>query len=159
VLLWGCATQSAAVVKAPFSPARYRAVKIEPCQDLTGFAGTRNMKEEGTRILTEKVKAMNLFEISTDAPLVLTCDIESFAEGSALHRWSGLLTPTHATVAVIVWEAPGDKMLALLRSRSSLENGGLYTTGADQYILDVSFNDIIKQMEAWTKGSGREEAK
>jgi hypothetical protein len=148
-------------VKAPFSPARYRAVKIEPCQDLTGFAGTRNMKEEGTRILTEKVKAMNLFEISTDAPLVLTCDIESFAEGSAVRRWLGPLAQgaTHATVAVIVWEAPGDKMLALLRSRSSVESGGLYTIGADQYILDVAFNDIIKQMEAWTKGSGREEAK
>ena len=161
VLLWGCATQSAAVVKASFSPARYRAVKIEPCQDLTGFAGTRNMKEEGTRILTEKVKAMNLFEISTDAPLVLTCDIESFAEGSAVRRWLGPLAQgaTHATVAVIVWEAPGDKMLALMRSRSSVEIGGLYTTGADQYILDVAFNDIIKQMEAWTKGSGREEAK
>jgi len=162
VLLWGCETQSAAVVKAPFSPARYRAVKIEPCQDLTGFAGTRNMKEEGTRILTEKVKAMNLFEISTDAPLVLTCDIESFAEGSAVRRWFLPFAhqgDTHATVAVIVWESPGDKMLALMRSRSSVESGGLYTTRADQYILDVAFNDIIKQMEAWTKGSGREEAK
>jgi len=49
--------------------------------------------------------------------------------------------------------------LALLRSRSSVEGGGLYTIGADQYILNVAFNDIIKQMEAWTKGSGREEAK
>ena len=155
MLLWGCATQSAAVVKAPFSPARYRAVKIEPCQDLTGFAGTRNMKEEGTRILTEKVKAMNLFEISTDAPLVLTCDIESFAEGSAVRRWFGPLAQgdTHATVAVIVWEAPGDKMLALMRSRSSVERGGLYTTGADQYILDVAFNDTMSPIECCMEGS------
>ena len=162
VLVWGCATtQSAAVVKAPYSPARHRAVKIESCQDLTGNAGTRNLQEEATKILTEKLKAMKLFEISTDAPLTMTCNIESFAEGSALKRWIGPWEKgaTQTTVAVMVWEQPGDKMLVMLRDRSSVESGGLYSIGADQYIFDTVFDSIIKQLEAWTKGHDVEGAK
>jgi hypothetical protein len=153
VLLWGCATQSAPVIQTPFAPAKHRAIKIEPCEDRTGFTGARNLKEEATRILTEKVTAMNLFEFSMDAPLTLTCDIESFAEGSALKRWvlPGSWGATQAVVAVIVRETAGDKVLVALRSQSSVQGGGLFSIGADQYILDVAFNDIVKQLEAWTK--------
>lgn len=151
-LLAGCVTYSAPVIVEPFASVAHRAIKIEPCEDRTGFTGTRNLAEEATRIFTEKVKAMNLFEISTDAPLVLTCDIESFAEGSALKRW---VVPgwgaTQATVAVVVRDAPADRVLAVLRSQSSVRSGGLYTIGADQYILDAALSDIINQLEAWTK--------
>lgn len=148
--LAGCATQSAVQVQQPFEPAKHRTVRIEPCQDRTGFEGTRDLAGEATRVLTEKVAATKLFEVAADAPLVLTCDIERFAEGSAFKRW---LMPgwgaTQAAVAVIVWEKPGDKMLATLRSQSSVSAGGLYTIGADQYILSVAFDEIVKQLEAW----------
>lgn len=149
----GCATQSAHQIQQPFVPTKHRAIRIEPCEDRTGFAGKRDLAGEATRILTEKVKASKLFEITTEAHLVLTCDIERFAEGSALKRWVWPgWGPTQATVAVIVWETPGDKVLATLRSQSSVKAGGLYTIGADQYIFSVAFSDIIEQLKAWATG-------
>ncbi len=155
VLLVGCVpTKSSPVTLVPFDSVAHRAIKVEPCEDRTGLAGPRNLKEESTKIFTEKLKSMNLFEISPAAPLVLTCDLESFVEGSALKRW---VTPswgtTEATVAVVVRDVPNDKMLAILRSQASVDRGGLYTIGADQYILDAAFDDIMKQLKAWTKNS------
>lgn len=155
--LLGCATQSAMQIQQPFIATKHGAVRIEPCQDRTDSSGTRDLAEEATRLLTEKVKATKLFEIAADAPLVLTCDIERFAEGSALKRW---LWPgwgaTQAGVAVLVWEKPGEKVLATLRSQSSVQAGGLFTIGADQYILSVALDDIVKQLEAWATGASAE---
>lgn len=157
--LQGCATQyagtqSAHQIQEPFVPTKPRAVRIEPCQDRTGSTGDRDLAAEATLTLTEKVKASKLFEVTTEASLLLTCDIERFAEGSALKRW---VWPgwgaTQAGVVVMVWEIPGDKVLATLRSQSSVKSGGLYTIGADKYILSVAFEDIVKQLEAWTKGA------
>ena len=138
-------------------PAVHTTIKIEPCEDRTGYAGTRNLKEEATRILVEKVTAANLFRVLSDAPLILTCDIESFVEGSALKRWvlPGSWGGTKAIVAIMVRDVPNDKVLAALRSQSSVTGGGLFSAGADQYILDVAFTDIVAQLEAWTKENAK----
>src|SRR5262245_10594160 len=74
-----CATLSTPVAQTPFALATHRMVKIEPCDDQSGFVGERNLKEEATRIFTDKVQAMNVFQISADAPLTFTCNIESFS--------------------------------------------------------------------------------
>jgi hypothetical protein len=113
------------------------------------------MGQEATQILTEKVSASKLFEVAPEATLTLTCDIERFAEGSALKRW---VMPgwgaTQASIAVMVWDKSGERGLATLRSQSSVQSGGLYTIGADQYIVGVVFDDSIKQLEAWVTGEG-----
>jgi hypothetical protein len=143
-------------IQEPFVPTTPRRVRIEACQDRTGFQGTRPLAAEATQILTEKVNASKLFEITPDAPLVLTCDIERFAEGSALKRWAWPgWGATLASVAVVVWELPEQKILATLRSQSSVQAGGLYTIGAERYILGVAFDDIIKQLQTWVTGEGR----
>ncbi len=155
VLVGGCATQSATQIQQPFVAAKHRAVRIEACEDRTGFKGNRDLKEEATRSLTDKLKTSTLFDITADASLVLTCDIEHFAEGSAFKRWLWPgWGPTQVAVAVTVWEKPGDKVLASFRSQSSVEAGGLFTVGADQYIFGVAFDDIIRQLEAWASGPG-----
>ncbi|MGE5303833.1 MAG: DUF4410 domain-containing protein [Alphaproteobacteria bacterium] len=116
------------------------------------------MAEEATRALTDKIMATNRFEAASDPSLVVTCDIEGFAEGSAFQRW---LLPgwgaSEAKVAVVVWEKPDDKVLATFRSHSSVSSGGLYTIGADQYILTVAIDDVVNQLQAWAKGGKAKE--
>lgn len=150
---WGCATQSVVQPQHAFSPTKHRTIWVERCVDRSEFQGDRNLAEEATQALISKVKAIELFEFTKQASLVLTCDIEAFAEGSAVKRW---LLPgwggTGAKVAVVVWENPGDKVLLTLRSHSTVKSGGLYTIGADQYILGVAMNDIVNQLEKWAKG-------
>jgi hypothetical protein len=153
MLLPGCTTQSAIHVQQPFELKKYQAVRIETCIDRTGFKGKRDLASEATRSFTEKLRDSGLFEISSDAQLVLTCDIESFVEGSAVKRW---MLPgwggTYAKVSVMAWEQPGDKVLGTFRSRASVEEGGLYTIGAEEYILGVAFDDIIVQLKKWIEG-------
>ncbi len=156
----GCATERTTQIQEPFIPSKHHALRIEPCEDRTGFTGERNIKEEATRALLKKVTANRRFAIRPEAQLVLTCDIERFAEGSAFKRW---LWPgmgaTQAAITVMIWEKPGDRVLATLRSQSSVQTGGLYTIGADQYIFDVASEDIAQQLEAWAKGSAAETPK
>jgi hypothetical protein len=124
------------------------------CEDRTGQETGRNLASEATESLIAKLQAGGLFQVVDDAPLVFTCDIERFAEGSALKRW---VAPgwgsTQAGVAVMVWEQPGDKVLATFRSHAHVDAGGLYTIGADQYILSAAFDDIVKQVRAWVTGA------
>lgn len=153
VTLSGCVTQSASILPEAGPAPAHRVVQIRPCQDRSGFTG-RDLGAETTRALTEKVRASGVFEVREDAALALTCDIERFEEGSALKRW---VLPgwgaTSGQVAVSVWEQPGDRVLATFRAQSSVSAGGLYTIGADQYILGVAVDDIVRQMKAWASGA------
>jgi hypothetical protein len=155
IALAGCATQSAVQVVEPFVSSKHYQVRIEPCQDRTGFT-ERDLAGEATRLLSEKVTSTKVFVIADDAPVLLTCDIERFAEGSAFKRW---LLPgwgaTQAAVTVMVLQKAESKTLAVLRSQASVETGGLYTIGADQYILSVALNDIVRQLEEWAKGAAQ----
>jgi hypothetical protein len=152
--LGGCVTESTSRIEQPYVPTERRAARLEACEDRTGSSGERDLKGEASRVLSEKIRGSGLFEVGTEAPLVLTCDIERFAEGSALKRW---VLPgwgsTQAAVAVMLWEQPGDRLLATFRSQSRVDAGGLYTIGADQYIFSVAFEDIVKQMREWMAAS------
>jgi hypothetical protein len=153
MLLAGCTTKEAVYVQQPFEAKEYKTVRIENCIDRTGLKDTRDLAAEATRSFTDKLRDAELFEISVDAQLVLTCDIERFVKGSAIKRW---IQPgwggTHARISVMVWEQPGDKMLAMFRNKASVENGGLYTIGADQYIFGAAFDAIIEQLKEWVQG-------
>ena len=152
VLFAACATQSVVQVQHPFPSTKHRSIWIEQCIDRSEYKGERNLAEEATQTLREKVLDTKLFELDAGAMLRLTCDLEGFAEGSAFQRW---LLPgwgaTEARIAVMVWEKPGDKVLATFRSHASVKEGGLYTIGADQYIISVGMKDIAGQLETWAK--------
>jgi hypothetical protein len=128
-------------------------MQIEPCTDRTGLGGTRAIANEATQSLREKVLASGLFVISQDARLMLTCDVEHFAEGSALKRWimPGWGT-TKAKLTVMIWDQARNTVLGSLSSVSVVDSGGLYTIGADQYILGVAISNIVDQLSAWRQG-------
>lgn len=149
--LMSCATQSADQYLKPFDASKYKTIRIESCTDRTGLAGTRDIGAEATQSLRENILESGFFE-RPDGKLMLTCDIERFAEGSALKRW---LWPgwgtTKAKITVMVWEQSSQTVLAILSSVAVVESGGLYTIGADQYIIDVAINEIVKKLNSWSK--------
>ncbi len=153
ILLAGCETQSAAVIHEPGKPPAERVVRVDPCLDRTGFKGGRDLGTEATEALISKVRGGGVFEVKAEAPLMLTCDIERFAAGSAVKRW---LLPgwgqTQAGLTVMLWKMPEQEVLATFKNLSAVRGGGLFTIGADQYILDVAIGDIVGQLEAWVKG-------
>jgi Domain of unknown function (DUF4410) len=150
----GCATEQASRVEAPYVPDRDQTVRVVRCEDRTGTQTGRDLAREATQHLVEKLQDAKLFQVADDAPLVLTCDIERFEEGSALKRW---LMPgwgaTQADIAVMAWRQPGDQILATFRSHAHVDAGGLYTIGADRYILSVALDDIVGQLRQWRAGT------
>lgn len=143
-----CATISANQRAEPFNISQYKTVSIEPCSDRTGIAGPRDIATEATLSLHKIIRESGLFEIRAQGELRLTCDIERFEEGSALKRW---LMPgwgaTKAKIAIMVWEQPSQKVMSVLSTEASVEAGGFYTIGADQYIIDDAMNDIVSQLK------------
>jgi hypothetical protein len=150
----GCVTQSAVQSSERYEPARHQRAQIQRCVDRTGLTLDRDLAAEATRSLEKKVKDSGIFEISADGQLIITCDIEQFVEGSALKRWvlpgSGR---TQAQVAVMVLEKPDEKVLITLRSHAEVGSGGLFTIGADKYIMGAAFDDIVQQLKAWVRGA------
>lgn len=155
VLLHGCSQQmavgeSVVLVKEDGSDKEYTLITVQPCVDRTEYDGTADIGNMGTEKLQEKVRDSGLFEISESAEILLTCDIERFIEGSALKRW---IMPgwgsTQGAVSVMLVRKDGYKILANFKSQASVDAGGFYTLGAEEYILDSAFNEIIKQLRDW----------
>jgi len=150
----GCVTQSAVQIQQAFEATDQYKIRIESCVNRTEYHGSHDLEGEATRVLTDKVKESGLFEVTPDAQLVMTCDIERFAEGSATKRW---IMPgwgaTQAEVVVMVWDKKDEKVLATFRNEAAVKAGGFYTIGADQYIFGAAFDDVLKQIRAWMLGS------
>lgn len=153
LILSNCVTQSADQYLKPFDTGKYKTIRIESCIDRTGMTGNRDIAAEATESLKEKISNLGLFAINQDGELMLSCDVERFAEGSALKRW---LWPgwgaTKAKITVMVWERQSQTVLAVLSSLATVESGGLYSIGADQYIIGVAVNDIVVKLKKWSQG-------
>lgn len=152
LVLVACEHQTIEIVKQPYAPDKYQKVSVQTCIDRTQHEGARDLSAEATEKFKKKILASGLFDISDDAGVLLTCDVERFAKGSALKRWiMPGWGPTQGAVSVMVVEKEGYKVLANLKSQSTVETGGLYTIGAEEYILDVAFDGIIEKLKTWVE--------
>ncbi len=152
--LHGCASQSAEPMQQPYSPAKHRAVRIQSCFNRSGFRGSSDLAPLVTGMLADKISAAKLFEVARDASLILTREVEGFAGGSAFPR-AGLDGWTRVRIAVILWERPGDRVVAAFRGSSSVTPGGQNLIGADRYVVSLAVNDIVRQLEMWTRAGSR----
>ncbi len=154
ILLTSCVTQSANQYINTFDVTKYKTIQIEPCIDRTKNSASRDIAGEATKSLREKISESGLFEIKDIGELMLTCDVERFVEGSAFKRW---LMPgwgaTKAKITVMIWEKSSQTVLTVLSSVATVESGGLYTLGADQYIIGVAIDDIVTQLKRVSKRS------
>ena len=151
----GCATQSQMQVVAPAPESTtVVAIRLEPCVDRTGTKG-RDLAGEATRLLTERLQALANFALREDAPLILTCEVTQFAEGSALKRW---LAPgwgsTVGQIALMLSDAKDQSAVLIIQGNSTVSAGGLYTVGAENYILKAATDDVIAKLRAWAASPG-----
>lgn len=152
--LGGCASmESLSDMYHGFSAERPVQVKVQSCVDRTGYAG-RDLGHEAMVALIEKLKADAMFDVRNDGRYVLTCDISAFAEGSALKRW---IMPgwgaTVGQVAVMVMDSKSGETVAIVRGNATVASGGLYTVGADQYILRSALDEVVKKLHQVVSGA------
>jgi hypothetical protein len=151
--VWGCA-QVATVADVTSKPplALPIAVHVEPCVDRTETPG-RELGVQAKAAFDEKLRATREFVVAEDSRYRLSCDVTSFVEGSALKRW--ILPGWGATVGqvsgMLTDSATGD-VLVIARGNATVAGGGLYSIGADTYIVPAAVGDIVVQLCAWARG-------
>jgi len=146
----GCVTQSQmqAVAPAPESGSVI-AIRLEACIDRTGTKG-RDLAAEATGLITQRLRATANFALRDDAPLVLSCEVTQFVEGSAFKRWlMPGLGPTVGQIALMLSNAKDQSAVAIIQGNATVSAGGLYTIGAEDYILKSAADDVITKLRAW----------
>jgi hypothetical protein len=133
-------------------------VRVEKCVDRTETKG-RDLGAQATKAFEEKLRATKEFIVKDDARFRLGCDVTSFVEGSAIKRW--ILPGWGATVgqvsAMLTDSATGEIVL-IVRGNATLASGGLYTIGADTYIVPSAVDDVVNRLRAWALGESPEAA-
>ena len=150
ILLSGCVTTPAPHIIMPFDKNKYYEIQFRTCVNRSEYSGSHDIVKEATDALQKKIIDNNLFKIADRADLIMTCDIEKFSEGSAIARWfMPGLGVTRADISVIIWERASGNILTVFKSQTEVSSGGLYTIGADYYVIDVAVNSIVKQLQEW----------
>lgn len=157
LVLGGCAaTASVSDFHHSLAEERPVQIKVESCIDRTAGNSSRDLGLEATAAFIGKLKATGLFEVNDNGRYVLTCDITAFVPGSALKRW---LMPgwgaTVGQVAVLMMDSKNGEIIAIVRGNATVASGGLYSVGADQYILASALDDLIRQFRELATGTAQ----
>lgn len=127
-------------------------VRVEHCVDRTETKG-RDLGAQATRAFVEKLRATKEFAVTDSARYRIACDVSGFVEGSAVKRW--MLPGAGATVgqvSAMVTDTATGEILVIARGNATVAGGGLYTIGADDYIVAAAVDTAVAQLQAWARG-------
>lgn len=152
--LAGCATTGLSTEgeshPAPKGPI---AVQVEPCIDRTETP-ERDLGLEATKAFAEKLRATSEFVVTVNARHRLACEVTGFVEGSAVKRW---VVPgwgsTVGQVSAMLTDDRTGEILIIARGNATVSAGGLYTIGADSYIVGTAVDNVVEQLRGWARGA------
>ena len=151
----GCAGPMSEPVQQPFSAAKHRAIRLQSCADQSADRGNWDLAAEATRALTERVSATNHFEIAVEPGLVFSCNVEGVVDRNSFQRGPALFgNPSEVRVTVIVWEKPGDRIIATFRGFAVLSRGSINTIDAPRRLVAAAMEDVVTQLDTWVKAGG-----
>jgi len=152
LLLAACQTTSTVDVLARPRTSGPITLSLSPCTDRTGTKG-RDLALEATQAFQKALSKTNDFVIAEDGRFRLSCEVTDFREGSAFQRW--LLPGTGQTagkVAAMVMDAQTGETQTIVVGEARVSSGGLYTIGADSYIVPSAVDEVIQKLRAWARG-------
>lgn len=124
-------------------------VRVEECVDRTETR-SRDLALDATEAFRKALRASKEFAIKNEARFRLACDVSGFVEGSAVERW--IMPGSGATVgqvSVMLTDTSTGEVMIIARGNATVSAGGLYTIGADTYILASAVDDVVRQLRAW----------
>jgi hypothetical protein len=154
----GCAGSMSEPAQQPFSAAKHRLIRLQSCVDQSANRGNWNLAAEATEALMERVAATRHFETAAEPGLVFSCDTEGVVDRYSMQRGSALFwNLSEVRVTVILWEKPGDGIIATFRGFAALPPGSLDTLDATRRLVAAAMDDVASQLETWVKASGKSE--
>ena len=153
-LLVLAACQTASVVDVSAKPAVSGPVTLilQPCTDRTGIQ-ERNLAGEATQAFQKALTNTKDFVLTNDGRYRLTCEVADFRAGSAFARW---VMPGHGQtvgkVSAMVMDTKTGETETIVIGEARVRSGGLYTIGADSYIVPSAVDEVVRKLETWVHG-------
>lgn len=153
LLIFGCAGSSPAVRMESAEPLRkYGIFEVASVSNDTGKTFAFDIAEEfGNQIRSQLINKGYIVAdgpSGTDDALIIRCSITSYEPGSAVARW---LAPgagkTQATVLTSLVDKRTKRDVGEFLSADAVTGGGLYTVGADRWILERIAKEIVEEID------------
>lgn len=153
MLFFGCGASSPAVRMESAEPLRkYGLFEVAPVTNDTGKTFAFDVAEEFGNQIRSQLESRGYIVASgsavTDDALIVRCSIASYEPGSAVARW---LAPgagkTQATVLTSLVDKRTGSAVGEMLSAEAVGTGGLYSAGADRWILEKIAKGVVDKIE------------
>jgi len=128
------------------------AVHVEQCIDRTETAG-RDLGTEAKLAFEKKLAEAREFTPQANARYRLACEVTIFVKGSAFERW---LVPgmgaTVGQVSSMLSDTTTGEIVVIVEGNATVAAGGLYTIGAEEYIIPTAVGDVVNRLRSWALG-------
>ena len=152
VLLAACQTASTVDVSARPATSGPITLILQPCTDRTGTQ-ERDLAAEATQAFRKALTNTKDFVVTNDGRYRLICEVADFRAGSAFERW---LVPglgqTVGKISAMVTDTKTGETETTVIGEARVSTGGLYTIGADSYIVPTAVDEVVRKLEAWLHG-------
>jgi len=159
IIMSGCITTSKPMVsmKKGVSLVGYKVFKVQPVLNETGKTYKFNVSSTLTQNIKSKLRDKGFIvsdgTITSKKVLIIKSKLLSYEPGSALKRWFAAgFGKTQATVKTSLIDNTTGKVLGEFVSAETVSAGGLYSAGADKWILDTIATGIVDEIEKKVKG-------
>ena len=158
IILGGCATDPTYIkhsAKDNFQKS-YTEVDVRPVKDYSGYEGEFDIAKKMTILIKSALrdKGYTIIEKETanEDALILESRLLNYKPGSAFDRW---LMPgagaTQVTMKTIMTDMKTGNQIGDIVTNKSVSVGGLFTVGAEEWILESVAKDLIKEIERRNK--------
>ncbi len=123
-----------------------------PCTSRAHARG-RDLAAEATRRFATNLQTAPEFVLAGEGRYRLSCEVIDYQEGSPIKRW---IMPgwgqTAGKVSATVTDSSTGQAVLIITGEERLGAGGLYSVGAESYIVDSAIDDLVRQLRAWARG-------
>jgi hypothetical protein len=127
-------------------------LEVEQCIDRTETKG-RDLGIEAKQAFEMRLADTEEFTLMNKGRYRLACEVTMFVKGSAFKRW--LMPGMGATVgqvSAMVTDTTNGEIVVLVEGNATVAAGGLYSVGAEDYIIPTAVNDVVTRLRDWAQG-------
>jgi TolB-like protein len=155
-----CATTPDVKMEQGVTLARFTQVEVAPAQNETGIAENEQAANTFQKDLVSALRSNGISVTQSGTPgttLVVIPTLVHYEAGSAVSRW---IVPgsgrTQATVSAALIDKASGQSLGDLASTQQVAGGGLFSVGADRWVLTQLANGLANEIGARLRGEQAE---
>lgn len=160
LLIAGCVTPSGTSdtwIREGVDLSQYQSIEVLPVTDSTGVSHDLEVSTLLTQLLHDKIESTGYLHKSEESKngsvVKLQADLFDYEAGSALGRWAAPgAGKAKCVVRSVLVDAQSGQTVAEMVTVKEVSEGGLYSVGAEKYILDAAAEEIAERLSTYLRG-------